>query len=109
VLGEARKNLPYLLPMLVLDDVQTQARNVQWEEEMEWEEEMDDDYDDEGLNSKLRQSKTQGFAMYPFYQRCLLKLSLLLLGGPQKHFGNSGLFVSMPRVNSLPLKPFFFS
>ncbi|MFN9904406.1 MAG: hypothetical protein ACK55Z_37655, partial [bacterium] len=51
MLGEARKNLPYLLPLLVLDDVQTQARNVQWEEEMEWEEEIHDDYDDDDEES----------------------------------------------------------
>ena len=41
--------------------------------------------------------KVSIFAMYPFYQRCLLKLSLLLLGGPQKHFGNSGRFGPLDR------------
>ena len=34
MLGEARKNLPQLLQMLELDDVQTRARLVQWEEEI---------------------------------------------------------------------------
>ncbi len=50
-----------------------------------------------GLNSI---AKPQGFAMYPFYQRCLLKLSLLLLGGPQKHFGNSSRFGPLLETNS---------
>ena len=53
----------------------------------EWEEQRDKGGVPTGLDSI---AKPQGFAMYPFYQRCLLKLSLLLLGGPQKHFGNSG-------------------
>ncbi len=48
MLGEARKNLPQLLQMLELDDVQTQARIVQWEEEMD--DDDDHDEDDDPLN-----------------------------------------------------------
>jgi hypothetical protein len=70
----------------------------------EWEEQRDKGGVPTGLNSI---AKPQGFAMYPFYQRCLLKLSLLLLGGPQKHFGNSGRFGPLPTV-SVFLNPVLF-